>query len=160
MSTPKNTSPIGFDLVRMTWLSAAPASPDCKTLTVMPVCFVNAANTDFDTANESWVTSVIVVGVAADAAAGVSAHADAMTTRASSEVKRRRRIRRPFRGRSFREWGRRRGARPTRRRDGGAGPDELVAHAAGRAGWERLAVEREAQPVGEHTDGRATQREE
>src|SRR6478672_13859987 len=80
LSTPKNTSPIGFDLVRTTWLSAAPASPDCKTFTVVPVCFVKAASTDLDTANESCVTSVMVVGVAADAAAGVSPHADAMTT--------------------------------------------------------------------------------
>ena len=68
MSTPKNTSPIGFDLVRITWFSAAPASPDCRIFTLTPVCFVNAASTDFDTANESWVTRVIVVADAADAA--------------------------------------------------------------------------------------------
>src|ERR1700759_5054384 len=67
LSTPKNTSPIGFDLVRITWLSAAPASPDCRIFTLMPVCFVKAASTGFDTANESWVTSVVVVDGAADA---------------------------------------------------------------------------------------------
>src|SRR6476646_5821713 len=72
LSTPKNTSPIGFDLVRITWLSAAPASPDCRTLTVIPVRFVNAASTDLDTAKESWVTRVMVVeGAAAGTAAVV-----------------------------------------------------------------------------------------
>ena len=31
----------------------------------MPVCFVKSRSTDFETANESWVTSVIVVGIGA-----------------------------------------------------------------------------------------------
>ena len=54
--------------MRIAWLSAAPASPDCSTFTLMPVCFVNAAQHRFDTANESWVTSVTVVDGAAAAA--------------------------------------------------------------------------------------------
>src|SRR4029078_11409164 len=66
LSTPKKTSPIGFDLVRITWLSAAPASPACTTFTWMPVRSSNACSTRFETANESWVTNVIVVVDAAD----------------------------------------------------------------------------------------------
>ena len=38
----------------------------------MPVCFVNAASTGFETANESWVTSVMVVVDAADDGAAAS----------------------------------------------------------------------------------------
>src|SRR6478752_9737277 len=71
LSTPKNTSPIGFDLVRITWFSAAPASPEGSSFTVMPVRFVNAANTVFETANESCVTRVMVVDRLAAAAAAV-----------------------------------------------------------------------------------------
>src|SRR3954464_900972 len=92
LSTPKNTSPMGLDLVRTTWLSAAPASPDWRIFTLMPLCSVKSASTDFETANESWVTSVMVVGDAADAGAGRNAHAEAITTKAS----RRRRIRGPL----------------------------------------------------------------
>src|SRR5260370_915928 len=44
----------------------------------MPVCFVNAARTLFDTANESWVTSRIVTGggAVAPAAAGAAGGAE------------------------------------------------------------------------------------
>src|SRR3954452_645499 len=66
LSTPKNTSPTGFDFVRITWLSAAPASPDWRTFTSMPVRRSKARNTGLETANESWVTNVIVVVAAAD----------------------------------------------------------------------------------------------
>src|SRR4051812_21091857 len=116
LSTPKNTSPIGFDLVRITWLSAAPASPDCRTFTVMPVRFVNAASTDLDTAKESWVTRVMVVDGAAAATATVagaasSVSAQLVVARAIVNARNTRRIRRPFR-----EQGRQRGARPRRGR--------------------------------------------
>src|SRR5690348_7676125 len=94
LSTPKNTSPIGFDLVRITWFNAAPASPDCRIFTFTPVCFVNAASTDFDTAKESWVTRVIVVVVAA-AAGDVDMPLAAAAT-AIVIARRARRIRRPF----------------------------------------------------------------
>src|SRR5690242_17098214 len=73
LSTPKKASPSGAPLVRITWLSAEPASPAGRILTLMPVCFVNAARTFFDTANESWATSVIVTLLAADAGPAVAA---------------------------------------------------------------------------------------
>jgi hypothetical protein len=91
LSTPKNASPMGFDLVRITWLSAAPASPDWRIFTLMPDCFVNAASTDFETANESWVTSVTVVEGAA--VAGPATTPIVMTRNTATM---RRRIRRPF----------------------------------------------------------------
>src|SRR3979411_1869371 len=107
LSTPKKTSPTGFDLVRITWLSAAPASPACRTLTLTPVCFVKAASTDFDTANESWVTRVIVVSAAAVAVVVVPM----VPTAASAAIvtaNRRRRIRNPSgsegRRRAARGW--------------------------------------------------------
>ena len=43
--------------------AAAPASPFFSTFTVIPVCFVKALSTGFETANESWVTSVTVSSV-------------------------------------------------------------------------------------------------
>src|SRR3954447_4215045 len=112
LSTPKNTSPIGFDLVRITWLSAAPASPDCRTLTLTPVCFVKAASTDFDTAKESWVTSVIVGDDAADA--GAATYVVTAKHAAARRETNGRRIRRPFRVMGRWRGGRRSRARPTR----------------------------------------------
>ena len=84
---------MGFDLVRITWLSAAPASPDWRIFTLIPVSLVNAASTGFDAANESWVTSVIVVEGRA-AVAGLATTSMVASTRATMM---RRRIRRPFR---------------------------------------------------------------
>src|SRR2546423_1766373 len=90
LSTPKNTSPTGFDFVRMTWLRAAPASPAWRTLTVIPVCRSNARNTGLDTANESWVTRVIVVGegAATDGVATTVVAATHATTRARNNARR------------------------------------------------------------------------
>src|SRR6478752_6646199 len=103
LSTPKKTSPIGFDLVRITWLSAAPASPACSTFTWMPVRSSNPRSTRFETANESWVTKVIVVVDAADDGAAVTTVVVALTASATANVSIRYRvqrvgIRRPFRG--------------------------------------------------------------
>src|SRR4051794_39095593 len=39
----------------------APASPWRSTFTLMPVAFVNASSTGFDTANASWVSNFTVV---------------------------------------------------------------------------------------------------
>src|SRR6266536_1511797 len=97
LSTPKKTSPTGFDFVRITWLSAAPASPACSTFTLMPVWRSNAFRTDFDTAKESWVTSVIVVGEDA-ADDGLTFTVVIATHDASTATRNARRIdiRRPF----------------------------------------------------------------
>ena len=64
LSTPKKMSPSGSSLVRIAWFSAAPASPEGRILTAMPVSAVNSSRIVSDTAKLSWVTMVnVTVGV-------------------------------------------------------------------------------------------------
>src|SRR5260370_31788090 len=71
---------MGLDLVRMTWFRAAPASPDGRSSTWIPVCFVNAASTLLEAANESWVTSRIVTDGGDAPLAGTAAASRARVT--------------------------------------------------------------------------------
>ena len=141
-------------------MSAAPASPACRTFTLMPVCLVNAASTDFDTANESWVTSVMVT-------ASVAACGRGRTGRPRAASAPRRRARRS-----------RRGSEPLHQgglpRSGLDGEQHAVverdrARAARRSslltprvdpGLEVLVAQREAQPVGARRRGAAAEREQ
>src|SRR3954453_23280795 len=67
LSTPKKTSPCGLSLVRIALLTACPASPSLRTLTLYPDCFSNAAWTPFETAHESWLTRVTVLEAVGEA---------------------------------------------------------------------------------------------
>lgn len=78
LSTPKKTSPCGLSLVRMALLTACPASPSLRTLTLYPDCFSKSSSTLFDTAHESWLTSVTVLESPAPALSE-DPHADSVT---------------------------------------------------------------------------------
>ncbi len=85
--------------MRIAWFSAWPESPDWSTFTFMPVCFVKAASTGFETANESWVTSVIVGDDAAPAVTPGNVDSAAESTATSSTSVTGRFTGSPFRGR-------------------------------------------------------------
>src|ERR1700730_16889341 len=141
LSTPKNTSPRGLLLVRIAWLTAAPASPDGSTFTFTPVCFVNCRMTLFETLNESWVMSVIVVPVEPVGADAVAATGPpAATTLTRIETARVRTRSRRMSGSSEVGLHGQQGALLDR--DGRDGFGELGAQPAGGSGEEVLAVER------------------
>src|SRR4051794_40202456 len=62
LSTPKKTSPCGLPLVRIAWLTAAPASPALRIRTFRPDDASNFFSTPSEIANDSCVTSVTVLG--------------------------------------------------------------------------------------------------
>src|SRR5689334_16514766 len=71
LSTPKKTSPNGFDApARMALLSAAPASPDFKIETLALLADSNCASTASLTANESCETTTSSVALDAGAVVG------------------------------------------------------------------------------------------
>src|SRR6266550_8279068 len=141
LSTPKNTSPRGLLLVRIAWLTAAPASPDGSTSTFTPVCFVNCRMTLFETLNESCVMSVIVVPlepVGADAVAATGPAAATAVARIETAIVSTRSRR--MSGSSEVGLHGQQGA--VLDRDGRDGFGELVAQPPGGSGQEVLAVER------------------
>src|SRR5437764_2463098 len=154
LSTPKNTSPSGLLLVRIAWLTAAPASPDGSTSTFTPVCFVNCRMTLFETANESWVMSVIVVPlepVGADAVAttGPAAATAVARIETASVSTRSRRMSVSSEVGLHGEQG------AVLDRDGRERFGELVAQPAGGSGQEVFAVERIQQARRPHAAGGA-----
>src|SRR5439155_11369524 len=155
LSTPKNTSPSGLLLVRIAWLTAAPASPDGSTSTFTPVCLVNCRMTLFETANESWVMSVIVVplepvGADAVAATGPAAATAVARIETASVSTRSRRMS----GSSEVGLHGQQGA--VLHRDGRDRFGELVAQPPGGSGQEVLAVERVPQARRPHAAGGST----
>ncbi len=104
LSTPKSTSARGLSLVRIAWLSMAPASPARRMLTVAPLAAVKPSSTSSEMANESCVIrtsstagTVVVVGAAVVVVVVVvagSASAQALTTTASRGAATQRRPRR------------------------------------------------------------------
>ena len=141
LSTPKNTSPSGLFLVRIAWLTAAPASPDGSTSTLTPVFFVNWRMTRFEALNESWVMSVIVVSsepAGADAVAATGPPTANAATR--SETARVSTGSRRMSGSSEVGLDGQQGA--VFERDGRDGFGELVAQPARGSGQEVFVVER------------------
>src|SRR3954469_17629575 len=154
LSTPKKASPSGASLVSTAWFRAAPASAFFRTFTVMPVCFVKSRSTDFETANESWVTRVTVSSEPPDPLEELLPHAaspSAATTMAMvmATIGARMRVRTSA---AFRRRGERQGRgvgldrdeHAVAERDGGDEVGHLVAHAAGGAGPEVLVAQRPA----------------
>jgi hypothetical protein len=64
---------MGFDLVRMAWLTADPASAEAMTWMLAPVCCWKLSMTDWESANAPWVSSRTVDPAGAMDASGPNA---------------------------------------------------------------------------------------
>ena len=123
---------------------------------MMPVCFVKAASTDFDTANESWVTRVMVVGDAADAAAGVTRAGRCDDDEGEQEATHQTSLSRsvvPRVGMTARST-------PRLERDGGAGPRNSLLTPRVEPGGSVSRCSGKRSPSVTHADGRTAQREQ